>query len=110
MIIRGGENIQPTEIENFLGILPQIQDCYAIGVPDRRLGQETAVFIKLKDGEKLTKKEVRDYCKTGLARFKHPKYIKFTKFFPEFSTGKIKKTELSEWALRDFPELQLEIE
>lgn len=110
MIIRGGENIQPTEVESFIGTIEEVQDCYVIGVPSRRLGQEAAAYIKLKDGASLTEETLLKHCKSGLAQFKHPRYIKFIKEFPEFSTGKIKKVELLQWAFRDFTSLQLEIE
>ena len=78
MIIRGGENIQPTEIENFITSIPQVQDCYVIGVPSRRLGEEVAAYILLKENVTITEDEIREKSRSGLARFKVPKYIKFT--------------------------------
>lgn len=110
MIIRGGENIQPTEIENVITTMNEVQDCYVIGVPSRRLGEEVAAYIQLKEGAALTNEEVISECKASLARFKVPKYIKFTSAFPQTVTGKIKKFELRKWALRHFPELKKEIE
>jgi fatty-acyl-CoA synthase len=68
MIIRGGENIQPTEIENFICTHPKIQDCYVIGVPSLRLGEAVAAYAKLKENETMEISELTDYCKTGLAR------------------------------------------
>ena len=105
MIIRGGENIQPTEIEDFINCLEQIESCYVIGVPNRRLGEEVATYIKLKEGFYLTEDEITEYCKSGLARFKIPKYIKFIAQYPKTATGKVQKFKLQELALIDFPEL-----
>lgn len=110
MIIRGGENIQPTEIENFISTLPSVQDCYVIGVPSRRLGEEVAAYIQLKENKNVTSDDIVEQCRKGLARFKVPKYIKFTQIWPTTVTGKIKKFILREQALHDFPTLKDEIE
>lgn len=103
MIIRGGENIQPTEIENFITTLEQVQDCYVIGVPSRRLGEEVAAYVQLKEGRSLVGNDIIAECAKGLARFKVPKYIQFTDEWPTTATGKIKKFELRKRALIDFP-------
>lgn len=110
MIIRGGENIQPTEIENFLTSLSEIKDAYVIGVPSKRLGEQVAAYVELKEGCQMSKSELIERCKTGLARFKIPKYVKFTTTWPTTTTGKIKKFELRNWAKEHFPELADEIE
>ena len=110
IIIRGGENIQPLEVETFIETLSPIKKCYVIGVPSKRFGEEVAVYIKVKSGEFLSEDKVLNHCLDGLARFKHPKYIKFVAEFPEFSTGKIKKTELKALAMIHFPELLNELE
>lgn len=110
MIIRGGENIQPTEIEEFINLLEQVEDCYVIGVPNRRLQEEVAVYIKIKESYNISIQEITEYCKTGLARFKVPKYIKFITEFPKTTTGKVQKFKLQELALVDFPELIEELE
>jgi fatty-acyl-CoA synthase len=113
MIIRGGENIQPREIENYICSMDQVQDCYVIGVPSKRLGEEVAAYVKLTEeassSSSISVDEVLEYAKTGLARFKVPKYLKFTESFPQTVTGKIKKFELRKQAMTDFPELADEL-
>ena len=74
-----------------------------------RLGQEVAIFIRIKEGKTLEERDVLEHCEEGLARFKHPKYLAFVEKFPTFSTGKIKKVELAKQALQMFPELQDQI-
>ena len=110
MIIRGGENIQPTEIEDFINFMEQVEASYVIGVPSQRLGEEVAVYIKLRPDCQLSEEEVREYCKTGLARFKIPKYVKFSNDYPTTTTGKVQKFKLQKLALDDFPELRKELE
>lgn len=110
MIIRGGENIQPTEIEGFINFLEAVEDNYVIGVPSRRLGEEVATYIKLREGFSLSEEEIREYCKTGLAKFKIPKYIKFVDEYPTTTTGKVQKFKLQKLALDDFPALREELE
>lgn len=109
MIIRGGENIQPTEIENYICTHPNIQDCYVVGVPSMRLGEEVAAYIKLKEGLEVSMEELVQYCHAGLARYKVPKYSKFVTEYPQTVTGKVKKFELQKGAINDFPELAKEI-
>ncbi|TKR89148.1 hypothetical protein L596_013292 [Steinernema carpocapsae] len=96
MIIRGGENIYPTEIETFLFKHPFIEDAQVIGVPDERLGEEVCVWIRLREGKKMTADELKEYCKGKIAHFKIPRYILFKeeKDFPITATGKVKKFEL----------------
>jgi len=108
MLIRGGENIQPTEIENFITTHEKVLDCYVIGVPSSRLGEEVAAYIQLKD-DSVTKEDIISFCKEGLARYKLPKYIQFTDEFPKTVTGKIQKFLLREQAMEDFPELKDEL-
>jgi len=108
MLIRGGENIQPTEIDNFITTHEKVLDCYVIGVPSSRLGEEVAAYIQLKD-DSVTKEDIIAFCKEGLARYKLPKYIKFTDEFPKTVTGKIQKFLLREQAMEDFPELKEEL-
>ena len=110
MIIRGGENIQPTEIENYITSLAQVQDCYVIGVPSKRLGEEVAAYVQLKENVELDQATLLAECRKGLARFKVPKYVKFTQHWPTTTTGKIKKFELRKWAMSDFPALADELE
>jgi len=109
MIIRGGENIQPTEIEDFYSGHPGIDDIYVVGVPSKRLGEEVCAYVKLSD-KSLTVDALKQHGVTGLAKFKVPKYIAFVDEFPMTVTGKVKKFELREQALVDFPHLKAEIE
>lgn len=96
MIIRGGENIYPVEVEVFLTSLPKIQDAQVIGVPDQRLGEEVCAWIKLKEKEEMTEDEVKNACKFKLAHYKIPKYIRFVADFPRTTTGKIHKMLIRE--------------
>ena len=91
MVIRGGENIFPREIEEFLYTHPKIEDVQIIGVPDRKYGEEICAWIKLRDGEDATAEEIRAFCKDKIAHFKIPRYIKFVDGFPMTVTGKIQK-------------------
>ncbi|GAC1561181.1 MAG: AMP-binding protein [Herpetosiphon sp.] len=91
MIIRGGENIYPREIEEFLYTHPRVADVQVIGVPDHKYGEEVMAWIKLKDGETATPEEIRDFCRGKIAHYKIPRYIKFVQAFPMTVTGKIQK-------------------
>ena len=91
MIIRGGENIYPREIEEFLHQHPKIADVYVVGLPDARLGEAVLAWIKPKAGESMTEGEVRDYCRGQIAHFKIPEYIRFVDAFPMTVTGKVQK-------------------
>src|SRR5205085_3718329 len=81
MVIRGGENIYPREIEEFLFTHPAVEQCSVVGVPDRKYGEELCAWIKLKSGATATEDEVRQYCKCKLSHFKVPKYIRFVTSF-----------------------------
>ena len=96
MIIRGGENIYPREIENFLYRMPQIETVEVAGVPSPKYGEQVGAFIKIKEGKSLTEEEVIDFCRGQIARFKIPKYIFFVNEFPMTASGKIQKYKLSE--------------
>jgi fatty-acyl-CoA synthase len=96
MIIRGGENIYPREIENFLYQLPQIETVEVAGVPSPKFGEQVGAFIRLKEGKSITEEEIRDFCRGQIARFKIPKYIFFIKEFPMTASGKVQKYKLSE--------------
>ena len=99
MIIRGGENIYPREIENFLYRMPQIETVEVAGVPSPRYGEQVGAFIKLKENKNLTEEEVVDFCRGQIARFKIPKYIFFVNEFPMTASGKIQKYKLSQLSL-----------
>jgi fatty-acyl-CoA synthase len=96
MVIRGGENVYPREIEEFLYRHPKIQDVQVIGVPDARYGEEICAWIKLHDGHQATAEEIRDFCKGEIAHYKVPRYIEFVPEFPMTITGKIQKFVMRE--------------
>jgi fatty-acyl-CoA synthase len=91
MVIRGGENVYPREIEEFLYRHPKIQDVQVFGVPDARFGEELCAWIKLRAGESLTADEVRDFCRDQIAHYKVPRHIRFVDEFPMTVTGKMQK-------------------
>ena len=96
MVIRGGENVYPREIEEFLYRHPKIQDVQVVGVPDQRFGEELCAWIVVKPGHTLTEDEVRDFCKGKIAHYKVPKYLRFVTEFPMTVTGKIQKFKIRE--------------
>jgi fatty-acyl-CoA synthase len=91
MIIRGGENVYPREIEEFLYGHPAVQDVQVIGVPDEKLGEEVMAWIRLRDGQTATADDIRDYCRGKIAHYKIPRYVKFVDGFPMTVTGKVQK-------------------
>jgi len=91
MIIRGGENIYPREIEEFLHGHPKVADVYVVGLPDERLGERVLAWIRLHPGETATKDEIRGYCRGRIAHFKIPEFIRFVDEFPMTVTGKVQK-------------------
>jgi fatty-acyl-CoA synthase len=91
MVIRGGENVYPREIEEFLYRHPKIQDVQVFGVPDERYGEELCAWIRLRSGETLTADDVRDFCRDQIAHYKVPRHIRFVDEFPMTVTGKIQK-------------------
>jgi fatty-acyl-CoA synthase len=96
MIIRGGENIYPREVEEFLHQHPKVSDVQVIGVPDAKYGEEVCAWIRLRDGESATADEVRDFCRGQIATCKIPRYVRFTTDFPMTVTGKIQKFRMRE--------------
>jgi len=107
MVIRGGENVYPREIEEFLYRHPSIQDVQVIGVPDPKYGEEICAWIVLKPGEALEGEAVREFCRGQIAHYKIPRHIKFVEGFPTTVTGKVQK-----FAMRDamIAELDLTLE
>ena len=101
MIIRGGENIYPREIEEFLFGHPKVKNVQVIGVPDEKYGEEIQAWIEVREGETLTEDEIRGYCKGKIAHYKIPKYIKFATEFPMTITGKIQKYKMREIAIKE---------
>ncbi len=98
MIIRGGENIYPKEIEEFIYTHPDVQDVQVIGVPDKKYGEEAMACIILKEGKSVTVEEMHDYIAASMARHKVPKYIEFVKSFPMNAAGKVLKYKMREEA------------
>jgi fatty-acyl-CoA synthase len=99
MVIRGGENIYPREIEEFLYQHPAVQDVQVVGVPDPKYGEELMAWVILKEGQELTAPELRDYCKGKISHHKIPRYIEFTKEYPMTASGKIQKFKLREMSV-----------
>lgn len=91
MVIRGGENIYPREIEEFLYRHPKIQDVQVVGIPDSKYGEELCAWIILKPGQSGTEQEIRDFCQGQIAHYKVPRYLRFVDNFPMTITGKIQK-------------------
>jgi fatty-acyl-CoA synthase len=105
MVIRGGENIYPREIEEFLFTHPDIEQVAVVGIPDPKYGEELCAWIKLKAGRSLAEQAVRDYCKAKLAHYKVPRYVRFVETFPQTVTGKIQK-----FKIRDLMKEELHLE
>lgn len=105
MIIRGGENIYPREIEEYLRRHPKISDVAVYGVPHRKFGEDVAAAVRLKQGESATADEIVQFCKGQIASFKIPRYIQFVAEFPQTASGKLQKYKLQQRALQDFPAL-----
>ena len=101
MIIRGGENIYPAEIEAFLMRHPKIADAQVIGLPDEFMGEEVCALIRLKPGHDVTADELIEFCKAGISRHKVPKFIRLVDAFPLTASGKVKKFELREIIIRE---------
>jgi fatty-acyl-CoA synthase len=101
MIIRGGENVYPREIEEFLYGHPAIADVQIIGVPDAKFGEEICAWVRLRDGQSLTIEELRGFCQGKIAHYKVPRYLKLADDFPMTVTGKIRKVEMREISVRE---------
>ena len=99
MVIRGGENVYPREIEEFLYKHPGIQDVQVVGVPDPKYGEELMAWIIAKDGETLNSEDIREYCKGKISYHKIPRYIEFTQSYPMTASGKIQKYLLREMSV-----------
>lgn len=105
MIIRGGENIYPREIEEFLYTNPNVSDVQVYGVPDRKYGEQVMASIILKKGVTMTEEEVKEFCQGKIANYKIPRYVRFVDSYPMTASGKIQKFKMREMAIK---ELQLE--
>ena len=105
MIIRGGENVYPREIEEFLYTHPKVADVQVYGVPDAKYGEQVMAAVKIKDGVSCSEEEIKDFCRGRIANYKIPYYVKFVDEYPMTASGKIQKFKLREMAIR---ELRLE--
>jgi fatty-acyl-CoA synthase len=101
MIIRGGENIYPREIEEFLYQHPKIRDVQVIGVPDAQYGEQVMAWVILRPGQGATIEELREFCDGKIAYFKVPKYWRFCDSFPMTVTGKVQKYKMREMAIEE---------
>jgi fatty-acyl-CoA synthase len=104
MIIRGGENVYPREIEEYLFKMEGVADVQVVGVPSRRYGEEVGAFIKLKKGASVTEQDVKDFCRGRISRYKIPKHVAFVDAYPMTASGKIQKYKLVEQSKALFPE------
>jgi fatty-acyl-CoA synthase len=101
MIIRGGENIYPREVEEFLHTHSAIADVQVIGVPDERYGEEVCAWIVLREGAELDEEQLRQFCRGRIARFKVPRYVRFVDEFPMTVTGKVQKFRMRELEIEE---------
>ena len=101
MVIRGGENVYPREVEEFLHTHPAVLEASVIGVPDDRYGEELMAWVRVREGETLTEDEVREYCKDRIAHFKRPRYVRLVTEFPMTVTGKVQKYKMREQAIEE---------
>jgi fatty-acyl-CoA synthase len=101
MIIRGGENVYPREIEEYLFTHPDVVDAQVVGVPDERFGEQIMAWVQKRDGSSLSEADVIAFCRGQIAHFKVPRYVRFTDEFPMTVTGKIQKYRLREQAIEE---------
>jgi fatty-acyl-CoA synthase len=101
MVIRGGENIYPREVEEFLYAHPLIEDVQVIGVPDEKYGEELCAWVRLRTGSELTGEEIRAYCTGKIAHYKIPRYVRFTSEFPMTVTGKVQKFRMRDVSITE---------
>jgi fatty-acyl-CoA synthase len=102
MVIRGGENVYPREVEEFLYTHPDVVDAQVIGVPDERYGEELMAWVRLREGaEPLTPEALREFCAGKLAHYKVPRYVKVVEAFPMTVTGKVRKVEMREVSVEE---------
>jgi fatty-acyl-CoA synthase len=101
MVIRGGENVYPREVEEFLYTHPEIEDVQVIGVPDEKYGEELCAWVKLRPGSGLAEEDVRAFCVGKIAHYKVPRYVRFTQEFPMTVTGKVQKFKMRETSVAE---------
>jgi fatty-acyl-CoA synthase len=101
LILRGGENVYPREVEEFLYTHAAVEDVQVIGVPSERFGEEVMAWVKIKSGYAVTAAELEQFCRRQIAHYKIPRYWKFVSAFPMTVTGKIRKVEMRELAVEE---------
>jgi fatty-acyl-CoA synthase len=101
MVIRGGENIYPREIEEYLFRHPKIEAAQVFGIPDRKFGEEVCAWIKVRAGETVSEADIRAFCDGQIARYKIPRYIRFVDEFPMTVTGKVQKFAMRERMIKE---------
>jgi fatty-acyl-CoA synthase len=101
MIIRGGENVYPREIEEFLYTHPDVSDVAVIGVPDEKYGEEIMAWVQLREGAACSGDDLKDFCKGKIAHYKVPRYVKLVDEFPMTITGKVQKFKMREAAVKE---------
>jgi fatty-acyl-CoA synthase len=101
MVIRGGENVYPREVEEYLYSHPAIEDVQVVGVPDEKYGEELCAWVKLRAGTELTAQDVRAYCTGKIAHYKVPRYVRFTGDFPMTVTGKVQKFKMRQTSIAE---------
>jgi fatty-acyl-CoA synthase len=101
MVLRGGENVFPREVEEFLYTIPGVADVQVIGVPDAKYGEELMAWVKLRAGATLTGEDLRRLCRGQIATYKIPRYYKFVDEFPMTVTGKVQKFRMREIAIKE---------
>src|SRR4029453_13406616 len=101
MIIRGGENIYPREVEEFLYSHPDIVDVQVIGVPDEKYGEELVAWVSLREGATMTREELAAFCRGRIPHFKTPPYLRVTDEFPMTVTGKVQKYRMRELSIEE---------
>jgi fatty-acyl-CoA synthase len=101
MIIRGGENVYPREVEEYLYTHPNVEDVQVIGVPDEKYGEQLCAWVRLREGESCEEEEIKDFCRGQIAHFKVPHYVKFVSGFPMTVTGKIQKYAMREQMIEE---------
>jgi fatty-acyl-CoA synthase len=101
MVIRGGENVYPREVEEFLYTHPDVADVQVVGVPDERYGEEIAAFVVAREGADVDGEALREFCRGRIAHYKVPRYVMLVEEFPMTVTGKVQKFKLREQAVAD---------
>jgi fatty-acyl-CoA synthase len=101
LVIRGGENIYPREVEEFLYRHPDVEDVQVVGVPDAKYGEQLLAAVRLRSGAAVTDEDIRQFCQGKLAHYKIPRYVRFVDSFPMTVTGKIQKYKIREQAVAE---------